>query len=265
MPVIDSSKGQVIQEADTNKAFPMGQAPWDSPSYGTTSNANMRSATAPMQSANPPNPGGLNDFLALVRTKGLASHNHYYVNFDIPRCLQRKYAQYGQTMSLLTAGGEFPAVSMLTKDIFSQGATRPVATGINYGDCFYFFYIEQDMTLKSFFDDWFSAIYNPADGVTGFPDDYSTQIRTYQLDRQFIPTYGIQFENAFPKASFPLQITAQGGALHRLPISFNYRMWHNIEVQYSPDTANSFFGNLMSSTGMGIVQKIAPVLYGMLY
>jgi hypothetical protein len=264
MPVIDSSKGQVIQEADTNKAFPMGQAPWDSTSYGTTSNANMRSATAPMQSASPPNPGGLNDFLALVRTKGLASHNHYYLAIDIPRCLQGKYAQYGQTISLLCAGGEFPAVSMLTKDIFWQGATRPVATGVNYNDCFYFFYIEQNMELKSFFDDWFRCIYNSETGVTGFPDDYSTQIRTYQLDRMFVPTYGIQFENIFPKASFPLQVTAQGGALHRLPISFNYRRWVNIEVQYTPDTQNSFWGNLLSSQGAQILNKVAPVLYGIL-
>lgn len=264
MPVIDSSKGQVIQEADTNKAFPMGQAPWDSPSYGTTANANMRDATAPVQSV-VDTPQGLNDFITLVRTKGLASHNHYYVAFDIPRGLQKKYAQYGETMSLLCAGGEFPAVSIITKDIFWQGAERKMATNMTFGEMFLFFYIEQDFTLKSFFDDWFTLIYNPNDGIVGFPDDYGTSIRIYQLDRMFVPTYAVQLENAFPKASFPLQITAQGGALHRLPISFTYRYWHNINIQYSPDTANSFFGDLLSSMGMGLVNKVAPVLYGLLY
>ena len=204
---------------------------------------------------------GLQDFLALVREKGLASHNHYLVNFDIPRGLQGKYARYGSTMSLLCAGGELPGVSMVTKDVYVQGATRPVVTNVNFNEMFLFFYIEQSMELKSFFDSWFSLLYNATNGTVGYPDDYGTQIRIYQLDRMFVPVYAVELINVFPKASFPLQITAQGGQLHRLPISFAYRRWENINIQYSPD---KFWGKLLQNQGAGLVENLAPSLYNML-
>jgi hypothetical protein len=153
------------------------------------SQQNSRSAT-----------GSLNDFISLVKTKGLASHNLYMVTFDIPRGLQGKYSQYGRTMSLLCAGGELPAVSMITKDIYFQGATRPVVTNINFSEMFLFFYLEASMELKTFFDDWFNLLYNAGDGTVGYPDDCCTQIRIYQLDKMHVPVYAVELINVFPKA-----------------------------------------------------------------
>lgn len=207
---------------------------------------------------------GLADFMSLVRDKGLATHQNYFVQIDIPRGLLADYAMYGQTLSLLCAGGEFPAVNIETRDIFSQGAVKKVATNVNFGESFLFFYLESDMTLKTFIDDWLRLIYNPIDGIVGFPDDIQTNIRVYQLDKQGIPTYGIEMRSAFPKATFPLQITSQGATLHRLPVSFTYRSWANINVQYQNQDGSGFWGNLLSSQGMGLINKVAPVLMGVL-
>ena len=269
MPVIDSSKGPIINQADTNKSFPDGSAPWQQKGYRDTLSGNDGislpgfSDMSPTASGNIPTQG-LADFMSLVREKGLASHNHYFVNFDIPKALQKKYMQYGSTLSLLCAGGEFPATSFETREVFWQGATKPMATSVKFGPMFLFFYLEQDMTLKTFIDDWLTAICNPVDGIVGFNDDYSTSIRIYQLDKQFKPTYAVQLVNAFPNSTYPLQITYQGGQIHRLPVSFQYRYWENIHVQYSPNVDNGFWGNLLSSMGMGLVNKIAPVIYGSL-
>lgn len=207
---------------------------------------------------------GLDKFLALVKSNGLATHNNYFVVIDIPPLLYSKYSLYGETLSLLCSGGEFPAVNMRSTDLFFQGATKPMATHINYGEMFLFFYLEQDMSLKSFFDDWFNIIVNPVNGIVGYNDDYATNMRIYQLDKQYVPVYGIQLENVWPKATYPLQISYQGSQVHRLPISFTYRHWQNIEIMYNGSDASGFWGNLLSSQGMQLLNKIAPVIYSIL-
>ena len=207
---------------------------------------------------------GLHDFLSLVKGKGLAAHNNYFVTIDIPRGLLSKYASYGTTLSLLCAGGDFPGVTMESRDIFWQGATKPVATNVRYSDFFLFFYIEQDMKLKTFFDDWFNLIMNPISGTVGYSDDYSTNIRIYQLDKQYQPAYAIELRNAYPRQSHPLQVAYQGNSFHKLPVVFAYRYWQNINIQYNADTQNSFWGNLLSSQGMQLINKVAPVIYGLL-
>jgi hypothetical protein len=53
----------------------------------------------------------------------------------------------------------------------------------------------------------------------------------------------------------------QGGQLHRLPISWTYRYWHNIDIQYSAD---KFWGNILQNQGASLVEKLAPSLYNML-
>lgn len=197
------------------------------------------------------------DFLSLVKNKGLATHNHYYVSFDIPKGLRNKYPLYGSSLSLLCSGGEFPATNMTIRKIFWQGATKPTAVAAEFNEMFLFFYLEQDMTLKTFIDDWFRVICNPIDGTVGYNDDYSTQIRIYQLNREFMPVYAVQLVNAFPKATFPLQITYQGGQLHRLPVSFTYRYWENINIK----NTTGFWGDLLNTAESTIAKQIAPQIF----
>ncbi len=207
---------------------------------------------------------GLGDFLTLVREKGLAVHNRYYVEIQVPRGLINKYSMYGSTISLLCSGGEFPALNIESRNVFWQGASRPNATSVRFGDMFLFFYMEQDMTMKTFFDDWFSLIADPITGVVGYNDEYATEIRIRQLDRQNDVTYGIELVNAFPKATYPMQLTYQGGQLHRLPVSFGYRYWKNMNIEYFPNNGSSIFGDLLGGTLGQLANKVSPVIYGIL-
>jgi len=206
---------------------------------------------------------GLSKFTAFVRENGLATHNRYFVTFDIPRALQAKYSQFGGVISLLCAGGELPAVSLEARDIFTFGALKPYATNIRFNQMFLFFYLDTAMTVKTFFDDWFTLIVNPIDGLVAYNDDYSTNVRIFQLDKADVPVYGVQLNKIWPISTYPLQITYQGSALHRLPISFTYKHWKNMEINYEGDKS-SFWGNLMSSYGVRMLGKIAPVIYGIL-
>jgi hypothetical protein len=206
---------------------------------------------------------GLSKFTAFVRENGLASHNRYFVTFDIPRALQNVYGQFGGVISLLCAGGEFPATSIEGRDMFTFGPLKPYATNVRFNDMFLFFYLDTAMNMKKFVDDWMNLIVSPVDGIVAYNDDYSTNIRIFQLDKNDVPTYGVQLIKVWPKSTYPLQITYQGSALHRLPVSFSYQSWQKMDVTYTADQTG-FWGNLMSTMGVKILNKVAPVIYGIL-
>lgn len=207
---------------------------------------------------------GLNDFLTLIKNEGVASHNHYRVEISIPKGLQNVYGTYGKTLELLCETSEFPAIDFEVEEVFLHGATNPRPKKVHYGDMFLFFLIEQNMKAKMFMDDWYNLIIDSEYGVVSFKEDYAVTIRIFQLDREYNDVYCIELEDAFPRSTYPMQLSYHGSQLHRLPVQIAYRKWTRLDTLYSNPNTNTVIGGIMSSTGMKVVQKVAPVIYGAL-
>ena len=207
---------------------------------------------------------GLNDFLTLIKNDGLATHNTFRVEINIPRGLQNVYGNYGKTLELLCETSEFPAIDIDTEEVFLHGATNPRPKKVHYGDMFLFFLVEQNMKVKMFMDDWYNYIIDPEYGVVSFKEDYAVTIRIYQLDKEYNDVYCIELEDAFPRSTYPMQLSYNKSQFHRLPVQIAYRKWTRLDTLYSNPNTNTILGGIMSSTGMKIVQKVAPVVYGIL-
>ena len=207
---------------------------------------------------------GLNDFLTLIKNDGLATHNTFRIEINIQRGLQNVYGNYGKTLELLCETSEFPAIDIDTEEVFLHGATNPRPKKVHYGDMFLFFLVEQNMKVKMFMDDWYNYIIDPEYGVVSFKEDYAVTIRIYQLDKEYNDVYCIELEDAFPRTTYPMQLSYNKSQFHRLPVQIAYRKWTRLDTLYSNPNTNTILGGIMSSTGMKIVQKVAPVVYGIL-
>lgn len=206
---------------------------------------------------------GLHDFLSLIKEQGLATHNTFRVEITIPRGLQNVYSGYGKTLELLCETSEFPAIDFKVDEVFLHGATNPRPTRVHYGDMFLFFLVEQNMKVKQFIDDWYNLIIDPEYGVVSFKEDYAVVIRIYQLDKEYNEVYCVELEDAFPRSTYPMQLNYSGTQFHRLPVQIAYRKWTRIDGLWSNANNDSIIGGIMSSTGAKILQKVAPVVYGL--
>jgi hypothetical protein len=207
---------------------------------------------------------GLSNFVAYIKDNGIATHNRYRVDIKIPVALRNKYMTYGETLSLLCESAELPSFKFHVKSTYITGAKINAPTEVQFGELFLFFLLEQNMKAKKFFDDWAASIINPHTGAVNFRDQYITQISIFQLDRNDMETYGIQLLEVFPNSTYPLQLSYHGSQAHRLPVSFTYRYWHKLEFDYSPENQDSLLGDILSSEVMGAINKVAPVVFGII-
>lgn len=205
---------------------------------------------------------GLSDFLSYIKENNIATHNRYKVVIKVPLCLRAKYLTYGDKLSLMCESAELPSFKMDVQSTYITGAKHNVPTRVSFGELFLFFLLEQNMKAKKFFDDWAASIVNPDNGVVNFRDQYMTEISIFQLDKNDMETYGIQILEAFPNATYPLQLSYHGSTAHRLPVSFTYRYWHRLDFEYTPEDQSSLLGDILSSEAVGAINKVLPVVFG---
>jgi len=147
----------------------------------------------------------ISNFLAQVKSAGLAKSNRYMVVFDLPRgplasdngvsnpwsadFWQRNNnstttnLQGGQQLtSLYCEAAQMPALNIDTKLNKVYGPGREMPYGRSYTPVNFSFYVDRDYIIKRFFDTWQNSIFDRRTGHVNFYNEYTTQVHILALD-----------------------------------------------------------------------------------
>lgn len=167
----------------------------------------------------------LEEFQSAVRTKGLAEVNRFEMQITAPPTIAPEEARL---VSLFCEISNFPPLNMMVRplNIYGPMHQRPISLDYGGDGIAASFYIDQNMNVKAFFENWIWSISNPYTHNISYQNEYAVPIEISQLDREDRPVYSIELEEAFPRSInlIDLNNSAQN-QVHRLTVVFAYRKW----------------------------------------
>jgi hypothetical protein len=163
---------------------------------------------------------------------GFAKGNRYNVTIDAPRALS------GASSVLSKVPFLCESVSLPTKGIASNaqdiyGPPREIPYRETFTEAALSFILDDDFSLKGFFDAWQAAIINPETGnVANYWTNIVGAIKISRLSNDATSftdasdKYKIELREAYPSAVGEVALGhTQGNEILRLSVTFKYRKW----------------------------------------
>ena len=145
------------------------------------------------------------DRLRSALTSGLASPNRWMVNLPSLathrkiRGNQRVGAYSSELTDVLCTNARIPGRNVRALDRTIGGVTTRVAAGFEAGTANFSFFLDQNYTLRKYFQDWMDCVLSPVPPYeAGFFDNYKADIKVSQLDKQEITLYRVKLVDTYP-------------------------------------------------------------------
>ena len=165
---------------------------------------------------------------------GFAKGNRYNVSFSgLPTGLDTNVNENLQYLC--------EAVSLPTKGIASNaqdiyGPPREIPYRETFTEAALSFILDDDFSIKGFFDSWQAAIINPETGnVANYWSNFVGAIKISRLSNDATSftdaakTYNVELREAYPSAVGEIALGhTQGNEILRLSVTFKYRKWMSL-------------------------------------
>lgn len=87
------------------------------------------------------------------------------------------------------------------------------------------FYVDKEMKVKLFFDEWLSNIQNPFTRTFAYYEDYISNIDVIVYDTQLNSRYKVSMYEAYPKSISAIQMDYNNKDVMRIQVTFQYKYW----------------------------------------
>lgn len=219
----------------------------------------------------------LNDFIAQVKTSGLARTNRYVVYISLPWETDASM----RDLLLFCDQVQIPGTNFNTSDMRTFGETRKAPYERLYEDVNMSFYVDKEMKNKIMFDYWLNQIQDPHTRTFNYYDDYVTDIVIEVQDLKDQSRYGIKLYEAYPKSLGAVQLDYAGKDIMKISVNFAYKYYHigsqeilepeevapvyeYPAVQTAKDPLNSFVNRLknfaVGAVGAKVISKLPGIL-----
>lgn len=163
------------------------------------------------------------EFKGRVRGKGLSKQNRFYMMISPPPSIGTTDLS---TVLLLCQSVSVPGVSIASSPVRTTGETIEAAYDRTFGAANATFYVDADMKVRFFFDEWINSIQDPTTRIFAYPKEYKSpeiEIGVLRLDDN--PSYTITLFDAFPKSIGNLSLSNDSNNLMTLDVSFDYKYY----------------------------------------
>lgn len=170
-----------------------------------------------------PKNGTLKNFIALVKTEGLMRTSRYTVSIRVPKSMS--YAPNMRKILLFCSDITIPGVTMATNQIRIHGEVREAPNEKMFDNANLSFYVDNNMEVKKFFDQWMESIQDPWSRNFNYYDDYTSEIKIEVEDIKNRKRYEIEMNECYPKNVGQIQVGYDQKEVMKLQISMNYKYW----------------------------------------
>ncbi len=173
------------------------------------------------------------DFIAEIKTKGIARTNRFTVDLTPPKALGENVKR----MLLFCEKASLPGINIATAQARSYGELREMPYERLFDPIQLTFHVDRNMTIKTIFDEWMAYIVNPSDRTLGYYSNYVTPMTVRIQDLEDKTTYLVQLYEAYPKSIGTISLDAgQNNDTMRLDVTFNYKYWVATPISTDPYT-----------------------------
>ena len=161
----------------------------------------------------------LNYFISKIKRDGVARTNRYTVLFAGMQSVR------AMDVVLLCDQVQIPGTNFNTTDMRTFGEVRKAPYERLYEDINMSFYVDSNLEVKKFFDDWMLDIQNPMTRNFNYYDNYTNDIVIEVQDLKNQARYGVKLFEAFPKSIGAVQLDYSGKDIMKLSVNFAYKYY----------------------------------------
>lgn len=205
----------------------------------------------------------IQDFIAEVRTRGLARTNRYEVNIPFPSNNEwNTTSENAQLTNLFCESVQVPGLNISTQPTRIYGEAREMPYERTFEPIQMMFYVDAAMQVKTAFDRWLAMIIHPQTRTIGYYNDYVRDITINILTVDDETPMTIKLFEAYPKMVGSVQMSHESKDVFKLPVTFQYKYWQsmnwNTSTRQSPPPVLRGTG-ASSASPQGILANDPPV------
>lgn len=167
----------------------------------------------------------LNDFIAQVKTVGMARTNRFNVVLTPPQALPRMGNTGLQQILLFCDQVQIPGLNLATIQNRTFGEFREVPYEKLFGDIQMSFYVDNNLAVKGLFDDWMGLIQNPNSRTFEYYDNYVTNMQIEVEDTANRLRHRTYVYEAYPKTIAPIQLDYASKDVMKMQVTMQYKYW----------------------------------------
>lgn len=173
----------------------------------------------------------LRQFIGTVK-QGLARTSHFNVSFPRPKCVDPNLFndQVIQHVHLFCEQTQLPSLNISTTPIRTWGETREMPYDRMFDPVNLTFYVDKEMKVKLFFDQWISSIQDFQTRHITYYDDYTVQMDIQVFDVAENSRYQVSLMEAYPKTISAIEMNYGGKDVMRVQVTMAYRYWYTNEM-----------------------------------
>ena len=168
----------------------------------------------------------LNNFIANIKTEGLAKSNRFVAKISIPGVLNGTFQSNTlRKLELYCEAVQLPGMSVSTQQARTFGEFREMPYERLYENVSLTFLIDNSFDIKMFFDTWINSIQNPETRSFAFYNDYISDIEINVLNSVNEAKYYTTLYECYPKSISAIQLDYNSKDIIKFQVSINYRYW----------------------------------------
>lgn len=190
----------------------------------------------------------LSDFISKVKTTGLSKTNKYMVFIGKPKVITAGSSSKLDMICMFCdqiqlPGLNFASIGNRTYGEYRETPYEKMYEGINLS-----FYVDSNLEVKYFFDQWVGGMQSNYDRQWAFYKDYITDIEINVINDQNDRVYSVKLYEAYPKNISPIQMDYSGKDIMKLQVAINYKYWRSSIVGYTKN-AESYKTGIAATDG----------------
>jgi hypothetical protein len=182
----------------------------------------------------------LNNFIAEVKNGGMASANRYFVEIGGAE----------QKIGLFCDQAQLPGTQILTTPARVYGEMRETPYEMTFDPVTLSFYVDNDWSVKSFFDTWRAKVIDPYSREIGWYKDYVQDIKIYCYNKEEEKRFAVQLYEAYPKTIGAIQLGYENKDIPKLSVTMQYKYWMEIGTVGEESVYGDAFGELANEQGV---------------
>lgn len=163
------------------------------------------------------------EFKSNIKRTGVARQNRFAVLISPPPILD---ATNIQNVLLMCKGVSVPGVNVAGTPIRTTGETIEAAYDRTFGPASLDFYVDSEMKVRYFFDQWINNIQSPTTRIFSYPKEYkSPQVEISVLRLDDNASYTLTLFDAYPKSIDALTLSSDNNGAMTFNVSLDYRYY----------------------------------------
>lgn len=167
----------------------------------------------------------LNEFIATVKTQGLARTNRFSVNIASPVIDEDL-----RMIHILCDSVSMPGISLNTTEQKVFGEVREIPIQPVYEPVTLTFYVDTNLGVKNMFEKWMNVIRDPQTRAFNYYSNYiaNTEIYVHRLDSDEDIVHKVTLYESYPKSLNAVQLDYGSKDVMKYSVTMNYK-WYETE------------------------------------